>query len=84
MCSEDILYFLSFILIKSQVDDKLYIYLEYVSGGSIYKILQEYGQLGEHAIRSYTYQILSGLAYLHAKHTVHRLVILKNVAFLVN
>uniref|UniRef100_A0A5B7CDJ4 mitogen-activated protein kinase kinase kinase n=1 Tax=Davidia involucrata TaxID=16924 RepID=A0A5B7CDJ4_DAVIN len=54
------------------VDDKLYIYLEYVSGGSIYKILQDYGQLGEIAIRSYTQQILSGLAYLHAKKTVHR------------
>ncbi|XP_019240923.1 PREDICTED: mitogen-activated protein kinase kinase kinase YODA-like isoform X2 [Nicotiana attenuata] len=54
------------------VDDKLYIYLEYVSGGSIYKILQEYGQLGELAIRSYTKQILSGLAFLHAKKTVHR------------
>ncbi|KAL5551617.1 hypothetical protein UlMin_001793 [Ulmus minor] len=54
------------------VDDKLYIYLEYVSGGSIYKLLQEYGQFGEIAIRSYTQQILSGLAYLHAKNTVHR------------
>ncbi|KAI3712542.1 hypothetical protein L1987_71100 [Smallanthus sonchifolius] len=55
-----------------QVDDKLYIYLEYVSGGSIYKLLQDYGQLGELAIRSYTQQILSGLAYLHAKNTIHR------------
>ncbi|XP_042503720.1 mitogen-activated protein kinase kinase kinase YODA-like isoform X2 [Macadamia integrifolia] len=54
------------------VDDKLYIYLEYVSGGSIHKLLQEYGQFGELAIRSYTQQILSGLAYLHAKNTVHR------------
>ncbi|CAL9030149.1 unnamed protein product [Prunus brigantina] len=54
------------------VDDKLYIYLEYMSGGSIYKLLQEYGQFGEIAIRSYTQQILSGLAYLHAKNTVHR------------
>ncbi|XP_010255322.1 PREDICTED: mitogen-activated protein kinase kinase kinase YODA-like [Nelumbo nucifera] len=54
------------------VDDKLYIYLEFVSGGSIYKLLQDYGQLGEVAIRSYTQQILSGLAYLHAKNTVHR------------
>lgn len=54
------------------VDDKLYIYLEYVSGGSIYKLLQEYGPFGESAIRNYTQQILSGLAYLHAKNTVHR------------
>lgn len=59
-------------LFHEQVGDKLYIYLEYVSGGSIYKLLQEYGQLGELAIRSYTQQILSGLAYLHAKSTVHR------------
>ncbi|KAJ0105125.1 hypothetical protein Patl1_17709 [Pistacia atlantica] len=57
---------------SESVDDKLYIYLEYVSGGSIYKLLQDYGQLGESAIRSYTQQILSGLEYLHAKNTVHR------------
>ncbi|KAK8467522.1 hypothetical protein PHAVU_007G072801 [Phaseolus vulgaris] len=54
------------------VDDKLYIYLEYVSGGSIHKLLREYGQFGELVIRSYTQQILSGLAYLHAKNTLHR------------
>ncbi|KAF8369438.1 hypothetical protein HHK36_032553 [Tetracentron sinense] len=41
-----------------KVDDKMYIYLEYVSGGSIYKLLQDYGQFGELAIRSYTQQIL--------------------------
>ncbi|XVE64250.1 hypothetical protein DITRI_Ditri07aG0086100 [Diplodiscus trichospermus] len=57
---------------SEKVEDRLYIYLEYVSGGSIYKLLQEYGQLGELAIRSYTQQILSGLAYLHSKSTVHR------------
>ncbi|KAK3010318.1 hypothetical protein RJ639_011388 [Escallonia herrerae] len=57
---------------SESVDDKLYIYLEYVSGGSIYKLLQDYGQLGEMALRSYTQQILSGLAYLHAKNTIHR------------
>lgn len=54
------------------VGDRLYIYLEYVSGGSIYKLLQDYGQLGELAIRSYTQQILSGLSFLHSKSTVHR------------
>uniref|UniRef100_A0A0R0IF89 mitogen-activated protein kinase kinase kinase n=1 Tax=Glycine max TaxID=3847 RepID=A0A0R0IF89_SOYBN len=54
------------------VDDRLYVYLEYVSGGSIYKLVKEYGQLGEIAIRNYTRQILLGLAYLHTKNTVHR------------
>ncbi|XP_008787472.1 mitogen-activated protein kinase kinase kinase YODA-like [Phoenix dactylifera] len=57
---------------SEMINDKLYIYLEYVSAGSIHKLLQEYGQFGEVAIRSYTQQILSGLAYLHAKNTVHR------------
>ncbi|KAG1361331.1 Mitogen-activated protein kinase kinase kinase YODA [Cocos nucifera] len=57
---------------SKMIDDKFYIYLEYVSGGSIHKLLQEYGQFGEVAICSYTQQILSGLAYLHAKNTVHR------------
>ncbi|XWS48458.1 hypothetical protein CRYUN_Cryun13aG0079100 [Craigia yunnanensis] len=62
------------ILGSEKVDDRLYIYLEFVSGGSIYKLLPEYGQLGELAIRSYTQQILSGLAYLHSKSTVHRVI----------
>ncbi|KAH9602648.1 hypothetical protein KSS87_005133 [Heliosperma pusillum] len=55
-----------------QVENKLYIYLEYISGGSIHKLLGDYGELGESAIRSFTRQILSGLAYLHARNTVHR------------
>ncbi|TKY67321.1 Mitogen-activated protein kinase kinase kinase YODA [Spatholobus suberectus] len=40
------------------VSDKLCIYLEYVGGGSIYKQLQQYGEFGELAIRSFTQQIL--------------------------
>ncbi|KAJ0565675.1 putative mitogen-activated protein kinase kinase kinase STE-STE11 family [Helianthus annuus] len=54
-----------------QVDDKRRIYLEYISGGSLRNILNEYGPLGEQAIRSYTQQILSGLSYLHATNTVY-------------
>ncbi|XP_057857223.1 mitogen-activated protein kinase kinase kinase YODA [Cryptomeria japonica] len=57
---------------SEMVDDTLYIYLEYVSGGSIHQLLREYGQFGEPAIRSYTRQILAGLAYLHDLNTVHR------------
>ncbi|MQL93001.1 hypothetical protein Taro_025639 [Colocasia esculenta] len=54
------------------VEDTLSVYLEYVSGGSIHKLLQEYGPFGEPVIRSYAAQILSGLAYLHGRNTVHR------------
>ena len=47
-------------------------YLEYVSGGSIHKLLQEYGAFKEPVIQNYTRQILSGLDYLHGRNTVHR------------
>jgi serine/threonine protein kinase len=55
-----------------QTDDALSIYLEYVSGGSIHKLLREYGPFKEPVIRNYTGQILAGLAYLHGRNTVHR------------
>ncbi|KAI3766327.1 hypothetical protein L2E82_16381 [Cichorium intybus] len=48
------------------------VYLEYVSGGSIHKLLQEYGLFRESVIQNYTTQVLCGLAYLHARNTVHR------------
>ncbi|PKA57127.1 Mitogen-activated protein kinase kinase kinase YODA [Apostasia shenzhenica] len=56
----------------NQVNDTLSVFLEYVSGGSIHKLLQEYGPFGEPVIRSYSAQLLSGLAYLHGRNTVHR------------
>ncbi|CAN6458632.1 unnamed protein product [Victoria cruziana] len=57
----------------SDMDDStLSVFLEYLSGGSIHKLLQEYGQFKEPVIRNYTAQILSGLSYLHKRNTVHR------------
>ncbi|CAA0828561.1 mitogen-activated protein kinase kinase kinase 3 [Striga hermonthica] len=53
-------------------EERLSVYLEYVSGGSIFKLLREYGPFGEPVIQNYTRQILSGLAYLHGRNTVHR------------
>lgn len=55
-----------------QGEETLSVYLEYVSGGSIHKLLQEYGAFREPVIQNYTRQILSGLAYLHERNTVHR------------
>ncbi|KAL0904506.1 hypothetical protein M5K25_026629 [Dendrobium thyrsiflorum] len=54
------------------VDDTLSVILEYVSGESVYVLLQEFGSFEEPVIKNYTAQILSGLAYLHGKNTVHR------------
>ncbi|KAJ8526310.1 hypothetical protein K7X08_028787 [Anisodus acutangulus] len=57
----------------SELDEEtLSVYLEYVSGGSIHKLLQEYGPFREPVIQNYTRQILSGLSFLHARNTVHR------------
>lgn len=57
----------------SELDEEtLSVYLEYASGGSIHKLLQEYGPFKEPVIQNYTRQILSGLAYLHGKNTMHR------------
>ncbi|CAN4121175.1 unnamed protein product [Withania somnifera] len=52
--------------------DKLSLYLEYVPGGSILKLLQDYGPFKEQIISSYTRKILSGLVFLHERNIVHR------------
>ncbi|XP_030540121.1 mitogen-activated protein kinase kinase kinase 5-like isoform X2 [Rhodamnia argentea] len=55
------------------VDDHFYIYLEYVHPGSINKYVREHcGTMTESVVRNFTRHILSGLAYLHNKRTIHR------------
>ncbi|KAJ6878858.1 mitogen-activated protein kinase kinase kinase 5-like [Populus alba x Populus x berolinensis] len=55
------------------VDDQFYIYLEYINPGSINKYVREHcGHMTESIVRNFTRHILSGLAYLHSKKTVHR------------
>eukprot|EP01060_Flectonema_neradi_P037447 TRINITY_DN7540_c3_g2_i2.p1 TRINITY_DN7540_c3_g2~~TRINITY_DN7540_c3_g2_i2.p1 ORF type:complete len:874 (+),score=116.77 TRINITY_DN7540_c3_g2_i2:126-2747(+) len=48
------------------------IFMEYVPGGSIQKLLSSFGPLGETTVVQYTYQILVGLAHLHSKGIIHR------------
>ncbi|KAF4380759.1 hypothetical protein F8388_017113 [Cannabis sativa] len=55
------------------VKDRFYIYLEYVHPGSINKYVREHcGAITESVVRNFTRHILSGLAYLHSKKTIHR------------
>lgn len=55
------------------VDDRFYIYLEYVYPGSINKYVREHcGAITEAVVRNFTRHILSGLAYLHGRKTIHR------------
>lgn len=50
----------------------LSIFLEYVPGGSIGSCLRDHGKFDEYVTRSFTAQILDGLAYLHSKNIIHR------------
>lgn len=54
------------------IQDNFCIYLEYLPGGSLSKLLYNLGALSEITIRAYLIQILKGLVYLHNKGVIHR------------
>ncbi|CAB4445937.1 unnamed protein product [Rhizophagus irregularis] len=65
---ENIVQYLGF-----QHDEKtLNIFLEYVPGGSVATMLNNYGPLEETLVRSFNRQILQGLNYLHEQDIIHR------------
>ena len=55
-----------------QTPEHLSIFLEYVSGGSVGRIVRTYGKFEENVIKFFTFQILQGLQYLHDKKILHR------------
>ncbi|SCV04438.1 LAME_0H18426g1_1 [Lachancea meyersii CBS 8951] len=57
---------------SSQEGGNLNIFLEYVPGGSVSSMLNNYGPFEEPLIKNFTRQILIGLAYLHKKDIIHR------------
>ncbi|KAJ1890980.1 ATP binding [Kickxella alabastrina] len=57
----------------TDMDDRnLFIFLEYVSGGSVSSALASFGMFPESLVRTYTGQILEGLVYLHDQGIIHR------------
>lgn len=52
-------------------DQKLLIFTEWVSGGSIQILLQQFGKLAERIVMNFTRQVLVGLAFLHSRGVVH-------------
>ncbi|KAL6636864.1 hypothetical protein ACP70R_024436 [Stipagrostis hirtigluma subsp. patula] len=55
------------------IEDRFYIYLEYVHPGSIHKYVHKHcGSLTESVIRNFTRHILKGLAFLHSQKIMHR------------
>lgn len=52
--------------------NNLYIFLEYVPGGSVAALLNNYGAFEEALVRNFVRQILTGLNYLHERNIIHR------------
>ena len=52
--------------------EHLSIFLEYVPGGSVGRCIRRYGKFEEGVVRSFTHQIIDGLAYLHQRDILHR------------
>ena len=50
-----------------RIGEKLYIYLEHMPGGSLSKVLSQFGPLDESLIAVYTKQLVMGLVYLHTQ-----------------
>ncbi|CAI5472475.1 unnamed protein product, partial [Closterium sp. Yama58-4] len=57
---------------KDESDGSLYIFLEFISGGSIHSMLDKFGKFSESLVRVYTRQLLLGLEYLHGCKIIHR------------
>ena len=49
-----------------------YMFSEWMAGGSVAHMLDQYGSFSEEVIIRYTRQILSGLSYLHDNYILHR------------
>lgn len=60
--------------LRTEVDDEnLYIFTEWISGGSIADVVKRFGPLGsEETARQYTGDMLRGLEFLHANGIIHR------------
>jgi len=50
----------------------LYIFTEWVPGGSIQALVTKFGRLSEAIVRKYVAQLLVGLKYLHEQRVIHR------------
>ena len=58
----------------AQADDTINIFTEYVSGGSLDRLLKTFGPLPPGTVANYAGQVAAGLAYLHEHRIVHRFV----------
>jgi len=57
---------------SEQINNYYFLYLEYIKGGSIKNLIDQFGGFTESLIKKYTKQILDGLKYLHDNKIIHR------------
>lgn len=53
-------------------EKRVYLLMEYLVNGELYKLLQYNGPVSETLASYYVYQIADGLLYMHRKHIIHR------------
>mmetsp|Transcript_126810 Transcript_126810/g.224655 ORF Transcript_126810/g.224655 Transcript_126810/m.224655 type:complete len:564 (+) Transcript_126810:2-1693(+) len=49
------------------IEDRFYVYMDYMPGGSLERVLKDNGPLDESLLAKYTQQLLCGLDYLHGQ-----------------
>lgn len=59
-------------IFSEQINNYYFLYLEYIKGGSIKNLIDQFGGFNESLIKKYTKQILDGLKYLHDNKIIHR------------
>ena len=56
---------------KGDPRTQFYVFMEYVSGGSVVNMLKDFGPFTEQLARRYAFQVLNGLSYLHSCKIIH-------------
>lgn len=62
-----------------EINNLVYIHLEYVTGGLLFDVCQSLGGMGENGGRFFLSQMLDVLSYMHGKGVVHRDLKLENI-----
>ena len=57
---------------KVPIPARLFIFLEYLGGGSVKQQLQAFGSFDEVLVQKYTHQLFTGMEYLHKNGVIHR------------
>eukprot|EP01060_Flectonema_neradi_P008747 TRINITY_DN16257_c0_g1_i2.p1 TRINITY_DN16257_c0_g1~~TRINITY_DN16257_c0_g1_i2.p1 ORF type:complete len:703 (+),score=97.14 TRINITY_DN16257_c0_g1_i2:220-2328(+) len=69
---------------SERIGSSIYIFMEFIPGGSLASLLHQLGELSERTVAMYTKDIASALEYLHQHKIIHRDVKAANVLVSVN